>query len=128
MELSDDEWKKRLTEEQYHILREEGTEEAFSGALHDNKRKGIYHCAGCGQELFSSKAKYDSGTGWPSFFEPLSKDKIGTKKDWKLLIPRKEVHCSNCGGHLGHIFDDGPPPTGKRYCLNSIALFFEECN
>lgn len=128
MELSNEEWKKQLTEEQYHVLREEGTETAFSGTLHDNKRKGVYTCAGCQQELFSSETKYDSGTGWPSFFEPLSKDKIGTKKDWMLFIPRTEVHCSNCGGHLGHVFDDGPPPTGKRYCLNSVALSFEECN
>ena len=126
MKLSKEEWKKRLTPEQYRILREEGTERAFSGDLHDNKRKGTYLCAGCGEKLFSSEAKFDSGTGWPSFFEPLTTEKIGTKKDWKLLVPRTEVHCSKCGGHLGHVFPDGPPPTGKRYCLNSIALKFEE--
>lgn len=126
MKLSKEEWKKRLTPEQYRVLREEGTERAFSGDLHDNKRKGTYLCAGCGEKLFSSEAKFDSGTGWPSFFEPLTTEKIGTKKDWKLLVPRTEVHCSKCGGHLGHVFPDGPPPTGKRYCLNSIALKFEE--
>lgn len=115
MELSDEEWKERLTLEQYKVLREKGTERAFSNSLNRNKQKGIYQCAGCGQELFHSEDKFDSGTGWPSF-----------TKGENVAYTDIEVHCANCGGHLGHVFDDGPMPTGKRYCINGIALTFEE--
>jgi peptide-methionine (R)-S-oxide reductase len=122
---TDEEWRKILTPEQYHILREAGTEKPFKNAYHDNKKEGIYDCAGCDLPLFSSKAKYDSHTGWPSFWEPISPTAIGTKTDWKLLYPRTEVHCARCGGHLGHVFKDGPPPTYLRYCMNSAALVFK---
>lgn len=105
---SDAEWRQLLTEEQYYVLRQEGTEPPFRNAYYNNKAPGIYVCAGCGQALFSSEAKYDSGTGWPSFWQPIAPGVIGTKTDWKLLVPRTEVHCSNCGGHLGHVFPDGP--------------------
>lgn len=118
------EWRELLTEEQFYVLRQEGTEPPFRNAYYNNKAPGIYVCAGCGQKLFSSTAKYDSGTGWPSFWEPISPEAIGTKIDWKLFVPRTEVHCSNCGGHLGHVFRDGPQPTGLRYCINSAALKF----
>ncbi len=121
---TDDEWRELLTPMQFAVLRQEATEPPFNNAYHDNKEAGIYECAGCQLQLFSSETKYDSGTGWPSFWEPISASVIGTKADWRLIIPRTEVHCARCGGHLGHVFNDGPRPTGLRYCLNSASLNF----
>lgn len=120
---SDAEWRRILTPEQYRVLRQEGTERAWSSPLDKEKRAGTYHCAGCDQALFSSQTKYDSGTGWPSFYAPIA-GAVGTKPDPGIFGTRTEVHCSRCGGHLGHVFDDGPPPTGKRYCMNGVAMLF----
>ncbi len=122
-DLTEAQWRERLTAEQFHVLREAGTERAGSSPLNDEKRPGAYACAGCGQHLFTSAMKYDSGTGWPSFFETIA-GAVDTKKDFKLVWPRTEYHCSRCGGHQGHRFDDGPEPTGLRYCNNGVALEF----
>ena len=120
---TDAEWKRRLTPARYAVLREENTERAFSSPLDREKRTGTFVCAGCDNELYSSATKFDSGTGWPSFYRPLP-GAVGTSTDYKLGYPRKEVHCADCGGHLGHVFNDGPKPTGLRYCMNGLAMKF----
>ncbi len=118
------EWRNILPPERYKILFEEGTERPWSSALNKEKREGTYICAACHLPLFSSASKYDSGTGWPSFWQPLEQKHIGTKRDFKLILPRTEYHCARCGGHQGHVFNDGPPPSGLRYCNNGLALIF----
>jgi peptide-methionine (R)-S-oxide reductase len=121
---SEEEWRRILTEEQFYVLRKKGTEPPFTGKYHDLKEEGKYVCAGCGNELFSSEQKFDSGTGWPSFWAPIREDALREEEDNSLFMRRTEVLCSLCGGHLGHVFPDGPAPTGLRYCINSVALKF----
>ena len=122
--LSEAQWRSKLTKSEFYVLRQEGTERPYSSPLNEEKRAGVFVCAGCGNALYSSKTKYDSGTGWPSFWAPVDKGAVGTSRDFKLGYPRTEVHCADCGGHLGHIFSDGPRPTGKRHCINGVAMDF----
>jgi len=126
IEKTEEEWQKELTPEQYAILRKKGTEPAFSGALYRNHADGMYHCAACGAELFKSDTKFESGSGWPSFFLPADQSAIETHEDTSYGMRRVEVTCARCGGHLGHVFPDGPKPTGLRYCINSASLKFED--
>lgn len=121
---TDAEWKALLTPEQYQVARKEGTERPWTSALNDEKRKGTFACVACGTIGWSSDQKFESGTGWPSFWAPIDETTVGTKTDWKILYPRTEVHCAQCGAHQGHVFDDGPAPTGKRFCLNGVVLKF----
>lgn len=125
LRLTDDEWRQRLTPEEYRVLREHGTERAHSGDLLHNRETGTYTCAGCEAPLFSSATKFNSGTGWPSFYQPLEGGRVGESRDVSFGMVRTEVHCSRCGGHLGHVFNDGPQPTGLRYCINSVSLNFQ---
>jgi len=122
-ELNSTQWQERLDDTAFYVLRKEGTERPFTSPLNDEKREGTFACAGCGLALFSSDKKFDSGTGWPSFFDTIE-GRVGTKRDFKLIVPRTEYHCARCGGHQGHVFKDGPAPTGLRYCNNGVALTF----
>jgi peptide-methionine (R)-S-oxide reductase len=123
--MSDEQWHKKLTPDQYAVLREQATERAFTSPLLEEHRKGTFLCAGCSSKLFSSQTKFESGSGWPSFWQPIDKDAVATTVDYAIGVPRTEVHCATCGGHLGHVFDDGPAPTHLRYCMNGVALTFE---
>jgi len=122
VEKTDAEWRTELSSEEYEVLRKKGTERAFTGTYWDSKDDGVYRCKACGQELFTSDTKFDSGTGWPSFYEPMESDNVETESDRTFFMKRTEVHCSRCGSHLGHVFDDGPNPSGLRYCINSCSL------
>ena len=124
LELTEDQWRDRLTAEQFRILRQQGTERPGSGAYNDFKGAGTYHCSGCNAPLFASDTKFDSRTGWPSFYEPIADGRVGERADDSHGMSRVEVVCEHCGGHLGHVFNDGPPPTGQRYCINSVSLYF----
>lgn len=124
IEKTDAEWRETLSPEAYRVLREHGTERAGTSPLNAEKRKGVFTCAGCGKPLFASDTKFESGTGWPSFFAPLDADAVGTSEDRSWFMRRTEVHCADCGGHLGHVFPDGPKPTGLRYCMNGVAMSF----